>query len=88
MRERLGLPQGHAESYDTLFVHATQELVDVRKTPLKDLQQCRADLRGQPFEIKALQNRPQMFITARRESVPFQQVPRDNLQFARWNLLE
>ena len=64
-REHLGLLQHHAESCDTLFVHATQELVHVRESPLKDLQQRRADLRGQPFEIKALQDRTQMLVTAR-----------------------
>jgi hypothetical protein len=84
-RQHLGLLYHHEESSDTLFVHATQELVHVGKTPLKDIPKRRADLRGQPFEIQTLQDRTQMLFTTRYETVPFQQVPCYNLQFARWN---
>ena len=78
----------HADSRDALFAHTTQELVHVRETPLHNFQQRRADLRGQPFEIKALQDRTQMLVTARWQTVPLQQIPGDNLQLARWNLLQ
>ena len=33
---------------DTLFAHNTQQLVNVRQAPLKDIQHGCADLRGQP----------------------------------------
>ncbi|MEE9246040.1 MAG: hypothetical protein V3U63_07540, partial [Gemmatimonadota bacterium] len=78
----------HAESCDTLLVDATQELVHVREIPLKNLQQRRADLRGQALEVKAFQHRTQMFLATGYEMVPFRQIPRYNLQFARRNLLE
>ena len=78
----------NAEAGDTLFAHTTQELVHIRETPLEDFQQRRADLCGQPFEIKALQDRTQMLVTTKWKTVPFQQIPGDNLQLARWELLE
>ena len=49
----------------TLFAHTPQEFVHVREIPLQDIQQHRADLRGQPFEIKALQDRTQMLVATR-----------------------
>lgn len=87
LREHRSLLQHHAESCDTLFAHTAQELIHVRETPLQGFQQRRPDLRGQPFEIKALQDRTQMLVTARWQTV-LQQIPGDNLQLARWNLLE
>jgi hypothetical protein len=61
MRRRRTFARGHrsmfqhqAGSRGTLFPHTVQEVVHVRETPLHHIQQGRADLRSQSFEIKAL----------------------------------
>ena len=81
-------PCGVTRRAELIARHTTQELIYVRETPVQDFQQRRANLRGQPFEIKALQDRTQMLVTTRRKTVSLQQIPGDNLQLARWNLLE
>lgn len=59
-----------------LFTDTPEKILNVRVPLLKDLQQCSADLRGQPFEIKALQDDAQVFVITYLEIAACCQVSR------------